>query len=987
MYSWSSWTCRVWTMPRNVAQWTVPRAPRLFGPAVIAAVGMLSTAYAQTASVTETGPGISYEMPSVPEQKPAAPGEAREAPYPRSIFTDEELKRLKKLPAGPAPSQDVVPQKRSSTNGPEPQAVTTNCATNAPNGLTPPDIHGAVGPTNLVVVTNTAVGVFSKSNCTQVSFTAFSTFFSPSGVPAGTTLFDPRVLYDQSSGRFFVTVESQNSGNSDQYQYFAVSQNNTGTTWWLYRITLSEGANFFCKRAAATFWDYPNIGSMNSRWFIAGSDFPGGSITTLRGAVISLDKTPSLSGQSVNLACFNNITASHIAPPIVQDSAGTGYLLSPVFAGNSVRRFALTPSGSGPASDSLVETSAISVPAWAIAPSALQPNGQGLDSLDGRFQSSSIQSGTSLWNVHTIAQGSFARLRLYQFSTTGTSPLMTFTPTTVGGNNDHLFNPSVAVNATTAFVTASRTIPSDSTNGNAAMLVFSGPNSSASGWGFDLVATSTAQMSIVGTGAEPNTLCNNSQRGDCRWGDYSSTQIDPSNSTMAWGFNELVTGTTSFDWATRGAQVGVGGGGPPNDNFANATTILLGQTLAGTNTGATKEPGEPNHAGNAGGKSVWWNFQALGTGPFVVKTAGSNFDTLLGVYTGSSVGALTAIASNDDFGGLQSQVIFNAIAGTTYRIAVDGFNSGSGAASGNIQLFVGPASAALTHDFNGDAKSDIAWRDTGGTTAVWLMNGAQVASAGLVGSAPTSWAIVGQRDFDGGGEHDWLWRDTSGNTAIWFLSGAQVGAAVGLGNVSTAWTVAGTGDFNGDGKGDILWRHSNGSVAVWLMSGSVVSSAAVIGSAPTSWSIVGIGDFDGTSKSDILWRDTGGNTAIWFLNGTQVTSAVGLGAVSTVWAIVGTGDFDGNGKSDILWRNTNGSAAVWIMNGAQVSSSAVIGSAPTVWTISETGDFDGSGKSDLLWRDTSGNTAIWFMNGTQVASAVGLGAVPTTWTIQGLNAD
>ncbi|MBD2039196.1 calcium-binding protein [Microcoleus sp. FACHB-672] len=56
---------------------------------------------------------------------------------------------------------------------------------------------------------------------------------------------------------------------------------------------------------------------------------------------------------------------------------------------------------------------------------------------------------------------------------------------------------------------------------------------------------------------------------------------------------------------------------------------------------------------------------------------------MLGVYTGSSVSALTTIAGNDDTNaGTQSQVTFNAVAGTTYRIAVDGFNP----SEGNISL-------------------------------------------------------------------------------------------------------------------------------------------------------------------------------------------------------------------------------------------------------------------------------------------------------------
>ena len=47
----------------------------------------------------------------------------------------------------------------------------------------------------------------------------------------------------------------------------------------------------------------------------------------------------------------------------------------------------------------------------------------------------------------------------------------------------------------------------------------------------------------------------------------------------------------------------------------------------------------------------------------------------MGVYTGSSVSSLTTVASDDDSGGnYTSKVTFNAVAGTTYQIAVDGYN-------------------------------------------------------------------------------------------------------------------------------------------------------------------------------------------------------------------------------------------------------------------------------------------------------------------------
>src|SRR6266576_2725460 len=99
---------------------------------------------------------------------------------------------------------------------------------------------------------------------------------------------------------------------------------------------------------------------------------------------------------------------------------------------------------------------------------------------------------------------------------------------------------------------------------------------------------------------------------------------------------------------------------PVNDNFANAT-ILSGTsaTGSGSNVGATKETGEPLPAGNAGGKSVWWFWTAPSAGTVTVNTFGSTFDTVLGVYIGSSVSGLGTVAGNDDSGGgRQSSVNF-----------------------------------------------------------------------------------------------------------------------------------------------------------------------------------------------------------------------------------------------------------------------------------------------------------------------------------------
>lgn len=121
---------------------------------------------------------------------------------------------------------------------------------------------------------------------------------------------------------------------------------------------------------------------------------------------------------------------------------------------------------------------------------------------------------------------------------------------------------------------------------------------------------------------------------------------------------------------------------PDNDAFADAT--LLGATPGqsdASNVLASKQSGEPDHAGSAGGASVWFAWTAPASGDFTFTTQGSAFDTLLAVYQGATPGALTTLASNNDdgSGGGASSVTLSATAGQTYWIAVDGYNGATGA--------------------------------------------------------------------------------------------------------------------------------------------------------------------------------------------------------------------------------------------------------------------------------------------------------------------
>jgi hypothetical protein len=140
-----------------------------------------------------------------------------------------------------------------------------------------------------------------------------------------------------------------------------------------------------------------------------------------------------------------------------------------------------------------------------------------------------------------------------------------------------------------------------------------------------------------------------------------------------------------------------------NDNFGRARTLQVADPITdptlyesdGDNFDATRQRGERGFLAGPSRKTVWFkwtapaNWATVGGPTVTVDTAGSDFDTVLSVYNASRVRALGPglIAENDDANAtLQSSVTFTPVAGTTYRLQVDGF----GGQEGNIDIQAHP---------------------------------------------------------------------------------------------------------------------------------------------------------------------------------------------------------------------------------------------------------------------------------------------------------
>lgn len=129
---------------------------------------------------------------------------------------------------------------------------------------------------------------------------------------------------------------------------------------------------------------------------------------------------------------------------------------------------------------------------------------------------------------------------------------------------------------------------------------------------------------------------------------------------------------------------------PPNDDFEMARDLggwSKFTSFGWGSVGATKQPGEPNHAGNRGGSSVWFTWTAPMSGSVQLNVCSATFHTLVAAYLGSSLSNLIPVASSDNAQspnclsvaeGQPGELAFNINAGTVYRIAVDGYEGQSG---------------------------------------------------------------------------------------------------------------------------------------------------------------------------------------------------------------------------------------------------------------------------------------------------------------------
>jgi len=225
-----------------------------------------------------------------------------------------------------------------------------------------------------------------------------------------------------------------------------------------------------------------------------------------------------------------------------------------------------------------------------------------------------------------------------------------------------------------------------------------------------------------------------------------------SSATCSWTAGPLtcdIVGLTSGTWTVTVTASNPWGTSPEsnpsnpitiavtNDDWAGARTLSgASGTITDNNTAATVEPGEPALDAGTGGATRWYSLTTTGAGTAVIDTVGSSFDTVLGIYTGSSIGFLSRVTYNDDHYidgvySLRSRVQFATTASTTYWVRVASWGSARGDIVLNWETTTACGYAPVPND---EFCAPVTFTGTTDASTVNITNATSALEAGEPGS-------------------------------------------------------------------------------------------------------------------------------------------------------------------------------------------------------------------------------------------------------------
>ncbi len=424
--------------------------------------------------------------------------------------------------AAPAGTEVVVPAAPGILTEAKAPAIGTNfigIGQQSAGGFlfSPPDTHAATGPNSIVEVTNGHVGIYNKtggliaggdSGGGAVTLNGFC------GIALG--CFDPKVIYDQFSGRFVaVVLEGKTSATSKLHIMVSKTNNPTNLTTDWDKFVHNTGATI---NGNPSWFDYPGLGVSPDAVVVTGNMFQD-TINTFQGTKIRVfDKTELYDGDAT--ATYQDIDrtsaqggftvqpAHHLSSP----PSGTFYMFQRV-GPTTLAVTTLTGVPAAPTVNALtLVTTADQGPC--VNPAPQQGTTKEIDTVCPRMMNA-VWRNNSLWGTLTGSDTTDSRavVQWFEYDTSTMGATLKQHGTIDGGTGEFTFMPSISVDpcgnaALTYTQSSSNRFPEMRYTGRAA-------GDAANTMQTPVVAKASAFFFDDFTGPPE------------RWGDYSSTVIDP----------------------------------------------------------------------------------------------------------------------------------------------------------------------------------------------------------------------------------------------------------------------------------------------------------------------------------------------------------------------------------------------------------------------------------------------------------------------------
>jgi hypothetical protein len=416
---------------------------------------------------------------------------------------------------------------------------------NKNSGYAPPDNGGAVGPGHVVQLINGAYAVYDKSNGAQTQLISARQFWINAGVDPGTDIanlgtFNARIVYDPTVDRWIAAALTAHPTNN----HVMIARSDTSDPGGAWKAVSFLGND---QSGAGGFADFTCLGIDADGVYVTTDNFI--SNTPMAGfdyvSAYSLPKADLLATTPTiaNLTRFQPLladAAGRSAQPIIDFGPSKGHapMLGIFNAGEPFLPLYRTDitGVTGPGAV-LSDPTMVDIGQYDEPPPAAQPDGtRTISTVDGRISSHVYQVGDTIYGIHAIKQGNNAALEWFKID----EPTNTVVQEGILGDvNFDYFNGSIAANEMGDVVIGF------TRSGNAA-----GGNLSA----YALIGETLGDVTTFGAPLLLKAgLVNNYHTINDRWGDFTTTVVDPSNPLVFWTFQEYAQATNA--WATQVTQI------------------------------------------------------------------------------------------------------------------------------------------------------------------------------------------------------------------------------------------------------------------------------------------------------------------------------------------------------------------------------------------------------------------------------------------------